>query len=175
MAIGAPRPVTTRVCLDESQRSQRSQLATFTRTEATSAGRRQDADLRFCVELRGIEPLTSSMPCTRRTVSAVQRRPAEATRVRSYPSGRRRQDRSGKTSTIQCVRIRPAPSLAVPRPRRSRMATLLATSTRVQARQPTAGPPPLETPSVPRWASRRRLRADRCRRSAPHLRGAATT
>ena len=51
-----------------SRRSQRSQLATFTSAELTLAKPLQASDLRFCVELRGIEPLTSSMPCTRRTV-----------------------------------------------------------------------------------------------------------
>jgi len=76
--------------------------------------RRQAADLRFCVELRGIEPLTSSMPCTRRTVQHVRRRPPEATRVRSSPTAVQRRNRTGKTSSVQCVPTGPSPSLPVP-------------------------------------------------------------
>jgi hypothetical protein len=70
-------------------------------------------DLRSCVELRTIDPLmSSSMPCTRRTVSAVQRRPAEATHVRSYPTVPPR----GAEPPAQDINrpMRPAPSLAVP-------------------------------------------------------------
>jgi hypothetical protein len=96
------------------QRSQRSQLATFTSAEVTTDGLRQGPDLRFCVELRGIEPLTSSMPCTRRTVQHVQPRPVEATRVRSYPTAVQRRSRAGKTSSVQCVPTRPSASLPVP-------------------------------------------------------------
>jgi len=54
------------------------------------------------------------MPCTRRTVQHVRRRPVEATRIRSYPTATRRKNRAGKTSTVQYVRMRPAPSLLVP-------------------------------------------------------------
>jgi hypothetical protein len=74
----------------------------------------QAADLRSCVELRGIEPLTSSMPCTRRTVSGVRRRPVEATHVRSYPTATQPRNGAGKTSTVPRVRMRPPPSLGVP-------------------------------------------------------------
>ena len=95
-------------------------LATLTSAEATSRPPSQASDLRFCVELRGIEPLTSSMPCTRQTVQHVQQRPVEATRVRSYPTAEQGENGAGNTSTVHCVRTRPAPSLAVPRRRGDR-------------------------------------------------------
>jgi hypothetical protein len=79
--------------------------------------------------LRGIEPLTSSMPCTRRTVQRVQRCPVEATHVRSYPTAEQCRNRVGKTSRVpMCARrsvdVAPRPAMS----RRSGMATLLATS-----------------------------------------------
>ena len=59
IALRSSRPVTTG---RPPARSQRSQLATFTRDDCAPQVPLRASDVQFCVEPGGIEPLTSSMP-----------------------------------------------------------------------------------------------------------------